>query len=117
MVASVSYLRDPMSYPHEDAVPDLERRGLERRTEMLERQTNQLTSRVIVLEVKVDAVITQMKSNFDALHNGQEMIAAKLNHVLSLKELVIGGGIFAATIGVTGIIGGVIAIIKMLKGP
>jgi len=94
-----------------------ERRGIASRLGDLERQYSHWETRVTILEVKMDGLITTQKSNFDSLEKGQALVMSRLEYLISLKDRVIGGVWLVSLLGVTGIIGGVVAIVKVLKGP
>ena len=120
-----------------------ERRGFERRVEMLERQGNRLEMRVTLVEAKVDGLVETIKSRFTAMDRGHELILSKLEQVVPASALVTwkqelavqasrieeleatkhqfdGAMSFAKFLGYAGIVSGitalVYAIVRLVKG-
>lgn len=116
-----------------------ERRGFDRRIEMLERQTNKLEMRVTLCETKIDGLVETIKSRFTAMDRGHDLILTRLDALVpasalshwmedqralqartkvleDAKSQIDGAFFLIKLLGVAGIIGGVIAIIRLIKG-
>ena len=121
-----------MTHPHH--VPEHgdheERRSLERRVFELERQLVKLVTTTAITDVKVDGLISTMDSRMKAFDRGQELILNQLKplaafdlqkldrRVEELEEVRLradGAVLLVKILGVTGITGGLIGIIKMLS--
>lgn len=132
-----------MTIHDSEDLPTDERRGLERRVEMLERQSNRLEMRVTLVETKVDGMIEMVKSRFTAMDRGHELILARLEQLVpatvltqwrrdhelaearissleDTKNQFAGAMNFAKFLGYAGIISGitamVYAIVRLFKG-
>lgn len=122
-----------------DDLPVDERRGLERRVEMLERQTNQLTMRITLTESKVDGLVEMMKSRFTAVDRGHDLIINRLNQLVpadvltswrkdqhdlgdrvkvleETKQQLDGAFFLIKLLGAIAIASGIIAVVKLIKG-
>lgn len=115
----------------DDQVIDDEQRGVERRVFELEQKMSRLLTTTAVTETKVDGLITTIESRFKAFDRGQELILdrlkpltviieqhldSRLGTLEAVKNKATGALLMVQILGVTGIIGGVIAIIRTLKG-
>jgi len=132
----------PVAHDDGDAQMD-ERRGFDRRVDMLERQTNRLEMRVTLVETKMDGMIEMVKSRFTAMDRGHELILSRLEQLVpasvltqwrrdhehaeqrisaleDTKNQFAGAMNFAKFIGYAGIISGitamVYAIVRLFKG-
>lgn len=108
-----------------------ERRGMERRVFALEQQMVKITTTVAVTETLVTGLISTMESRHKAFERGQDLILEKLKPLdlmqgqslhsrietlERVKEKAAGALLLVQLLGIMGIIGGVIAIVRMIKG-
>ncbi len=130
--------------PLQDTDPEYisveERRGLQRRADELQTQANRLEMRVAILEAKVDGLVTTIKSNYESMEKGYQLIMGRLDQLVpqstlmdfkasfsraeqrlntleTLKNQMVGAFTLIMVLGVSGIIGGILAIVKAVKGP
>jgi len=115
-----------------------ERRGLERRVEMLERDMRELVSKAAVLDALIQGLISTMDSRHKAFERGQDLILERLGRFVSpdiihakhqelmaiearvtlieaAKSKFAGALWFALTI--IGMAGGIVTLVKAIKGP
>lgn len=115
-----------------------ERRGLERRVYELEQKMAHVVTSVAVTESKVDGLVAIMEERHEALTKGQDLILNRLTPLAQLPAEMLGlreqkldervtsiealrnrayGALFTVQLlGITGIIGGIIAIVRLVKG-
>lgn len=124
---------------HEDTIDHEERRRLESRMARLEQSIAGIDKRLALAEKDISQIVLTMQSRYEALNGGQVAILAKLEKFTSetthewkreldgldnrttaleaIKDRLEGAYVFVRLIGVVGLIGGVISIIRLLKGP
>lgn len=100
-----------------DPVPFEDRRGLDRRVEMLERDMRLLDSRTAVIEALMKGLVSTMESRHKAFERGQDLILERLGRLQAVKERMVGAFTLVSILGISGIVGGIIAIVKAVKGP
>lgn len=116
-----------------------ERRGFDRRIEMLERQTNKLEMRVTLTETKIDGLVETIKSRFTAMDRGHELILTRLDSLVPASTLSVwvneqrdlvlrtkaleeaknqldGAFSLIKILGVIAIMSGLIAVFKLIRG-
>lgn len=88
-----------------------------RKIEALEARVSQYEMKHVLLQQRVDMLVMTVNSRYDALEHGQQNIVKDLAELHTYKERILGAFGLIVLLSVTGIIGGVIAIIKAIKGP
>lgn len=95
----------------DDVTLDEERRAGERRF-----VNSRVEFRIELLETRVQALISTMDSRHKALDRGQDLILDRLRTLEDIKSKAEGAVWLARLLGITGVIGGIVAIVRMVKG-
>jgi hypothetical protein len=113
-----------------DSIPAAEYRGLERRVFELEKQMNALTLTANLTAARVEGLVSTMDSRHKAFERGQDLILERLKPLTLLgdqqlhqrltdlemvKHKAAGALLLMQILGVTGIIGGIIGIARMVS--
>lgn len=109
---------------------DEERRGLDRRVFEFERKMEKLLTTLSVTESKVDGLMLAMDSRHKAFERGQDLILdrlkplaiiveqnldARLTDIEVLKNKAEGALLMMQVLGVRGVVGGIVAIVRMIS--
>jgi hypothetical protein len=88
--------------------------SLDSRVLRLEARFNQIYTTAHVTRDKVDNLVEAFKSRLKAFEAGQDLILRRLEEIESVKDQAAGALFVIKLLGVTGTVGGIIAIIKII---
>ncbi len=71
---------------HDDSSDSPERRGLDRRVEMLEREIRQMETQSAVMQATLNGLVSSMDSRHRAFERGQDLILERLEKVTTLQR-------------------------------
>lgn len=106
-----------------------ERRGIDRRVFELEQRMQRLLTLTEVNESKINGIISTMDSRHKAFERGQELILERLGplrilaeqdlnarivNIEAAKNKAAGAMLMIQVLGITGVIGGIVAIVKLI---
>jgi hypothetical protein len=80
----------------------------------LEARFNRLHTTTVLTKEKVDGLLESFKSRMKAFEAGQELILERLQRIESMKDQAAGALLVIKLLGVTGTVGGIIAIVKII---
>ncbi len=93
-----------------------ERRSVERRVFELEQKMSQLLMTSALTDERVKGLGTTLLSRHSAFEKGQDLILERLKSLEEVKDKADGALFLIRILGWTGIIGGIVAIIRTIKG-
>lgn len=88
------------------------------------RQTRSVEERIADLEIRVSVaeewrrrIESTMNSRFDALDVGLKLVAERIDRLFAVKERLIGAFALLAFLGIGGIVGGILTIVRAFQPP
>lgn len=95
-----------------------DRRAIERRwQDRIESRLGVAEERLGRTEVKLDMLVLTVNSRHEALEGGQKELAQKVDALEAVKDRLLGAYALVMFLGVSGLVGMVIAIVKLAKAP
>ena len=103
-----------MAQPREDREP--ERRSVESRLQRVEAMSSEHGTRISLVEQKQEHLRMAMDSRTDALEGGQRELLKKIEPLIDLSRQVQGGFTLIKLMGLVGFLGGIVALVKLIRG-
>lgn len=104
-----------MTAHHDDSD---DRRAIERRwQDRMEGRVGTVEERLGRTQEKLDMLVLTVNSRHDALEGGQKELAGKVDALEAVKDRLLGAYALVMFLGVSGLVGMVIAIVKLAKVP
>lgn len=114
-----------------DDTEERERRSLERRVYELEKQMGSINTIVAVTSVRVEGLVSTVESRHKAFERGQDLILDRLKPIATLVDQKLdlrltnleavrnraeGAILTIKLLGITGVVGGIVAIVQLIRG-
>ena len=104
-------------FGHDEFDGDDRRAYNRRKIDEVERRVSEVERQLGELKLRYEMFILAFNSRYDELKGGQKILHDNVEELRSLKDRMMGAFGLIVLLGVTGIIGGIIAIVKAIKGP